>query len=400
MNKVFKTVISCPKKVSEFYKKQFIINPELNKQFEDNFFRPITQSILDPKMTNSQLNNDQIQILLSYKFKKYSEIFRTNYNLNKFFSFDIKSKISFGPLINLNIFNCLRFLSFYKPRIENMFSVLDFQKAFIVKLIINGKIKMVLIDEYIATFQVNDKLFIPAFIRSNIKYSWINIIEKALAKVFNSYSNIFNLKSSQIYPFLSEAPLIEYLHDPNKEEKKNLWNLFFKASSKNWLIFSELKEENHVDAFSNDSIYVISAFQAINEKLVKIFFPTKMYDKMISIFKVNFKHEFYKEELYIKESEVNSKQVLLITFEDYYNILKNTFILKYEESYYYYFTKYAVKNSNYQVVKMRIKKNTKLTLSMHLKNKKLLSRMIVIKLNETFTQDNDSFNTENSILIL
>ena len=121
---------------------------------------------------------------------------------------------------------------------------------------------------------------------------------------------------------------------------------------------------------------------------------------MISIFKVNFKHEFYKEELYIKESEVNSKQVLLITFEDYYNILKNTFILKYEESYYYYFTKYAVKNSNYQVVKMRIKKNTKLTLSMHLKNKKLLSRMIVIKLNETFTQDNDSFNTENSILIL
>jgi hypothetical protein len=95
------------------------------------------------------------------------------------------------------------------------------------------------------------------------------------------------------------------------------------------------------------------------------------------------KHEVYKGIIYLKESEMKSKQMLIIKFEDYCRILNKTFALKYEENFSYFYQKFRVANSNFQATKLLIHKNTKLTLTMHLKSNKYLSRIIVTKLGKS-----------------
>ena len=377
--KVFKTEIALIKATKQDYLKQtfnFFANEKL---FEDDIFKPISKNICDINKTS--FNKEVIQAVSEYTFIRASQIFNVTENYDEIFSFVISSKISFGPIVNMNLFNCLLFLAVIKLRIQNLVFFYNSQKAFKIKILIQGKVKMVLTDDYLAVEQFKNKTPVPCFIRTGKKNMWINFIEKALAKVYQSYSNIINLKGSEIFPFLSESPMIEYDHIDDVHQKKKLWTVFFKASKKNWIIFSEFNNsEANQKQNLKDSIFIISAFILNEEKFIKIYFPNQLYDTLFTLFNVDMKHEVYKGINYLKESEMKSKQMLIIKFEDYCRILNKTYALKYEENYSYFYQKFRVTNSNFQATKLLIHKNTKLTLTMHLKSNKNLSRIIVTKL--------------------
>jgi hypothetical protein len=400
VSKVFKTELASVVNVLEDFKRQ-TINVDSTSEFVDNLFQENINSIYSINSNNSKLNKEEIVILSEYKMLPFSQIFRNFHNLEEVFTFEITSKITFGPLANINLFSCLLFLAIFRPRIQSMFFVISVQRAFRIRLIIQGKIKTVLVDENLAAEAFNNKSPLPSFIRTNSKNSWINFIEKALAKVKKGYSNILKLKCSEIFPYLSEAPSMEYEHIKTSEDKKKIWNIFFRASKRNWIIFTEFNSESlkssSLEENLKEAVFILLVFQVQEERFVKVYFPSKMYDSMISLFKVDTNHEIYKEESYIKTSEFNSKQILLIKFEDYYNIMEKTFVLKYEESYSYYYKKYKVSNQNYQSSKFRIYRNTKLTLSMLLKNNNHISRMILVRLARS---EEGTSNTENSIEVV
>ena len=392
--KVFKTEIALIKTSKQEYLQQRLNLIEKDKVFQDDIFQPISKSIHDIN-SNIVLNNDELKIVSEYNFIRSSQIFNITEHYDEVFSFAISSKINFGPLVNMNLFNCLLFLAVIKSRIQNIVFFINSQKAFNIRLLIQGKIKMVLIDDYLAVEQFKNKSPVPCFIRTSRKNMWINFIEKAIAKIYKGYTNILGLKCSVLFPYLSESPIFEYDHSEDNQQKRKLWKIFFKASKKNWIIFAELNEkESNEKYILKDSLFILSAFILNEEKFVKIYFPSKLYENIISIFNINMKHEVYKCNNYLKESESNSKQMLIIKFEDYCSILNKTYALKYEDNFSYSYQKYKVKNSNFQATKLKISKSTKLTLSMHLKTSKYLSRIIVTKLGKS---ENGTFYTENSM---
>ncbi len=157
--KVFKTEIALIKTTKQDYLKQTFNFFSNEKLFLDDIFKPIPKNIYDNNKTSS--NQEVIQAVSEYSFIRASQIFNVTENYDEVFSFVISSKISFGPIVNMNLFNCLLFLAVIKLRIQNLVFFYNSQKAFKIKILIQGKVKMVLTDDYLAVEQFKNKTPVP-----------------------------------------------------------------------------------------------------------------------------------------------------------------------------------------------------------------------------------------------
>jgi hypothetical protein len=91
----------------------------------------------------------------------------------------------------------------YPSIIYNLFPSLDKtnNNQFCIYLKLNGIWKVILLDGYIPT--INSNIIYSSL---NTNHIWIYLIEKAIAKINNSYKAIQNIPIENIYDLITEAP--------------------------------------------------------------------------------------------------------------------------------------------------------------------------------------------------
>jgi hypothetical protein len=426
--------ISIPKMLNTdtHYKKQnfeYIYEniKNTNKQFSDIFFKPEQRNIIyidkNIKM-NKLIDKSDLEILKKYYFEKLSLIYPlSEESYKKFHSKMLSNKreIVFNTFGNINLYNFIIFLLQNKNWLTNTITKYDLNKnIFMIKLYLQGKPKYIIVDEYIPVInEDNTGNPLPAFINPNKDTCWLLIIEKAIAKLHRSYGNTLRLLSSEIANVLSEAPLITFIHNLNKSKK--LWEYFYYAGKKNWIIFSEFAslsfETYNTESFI--SFFLINAFKIKKNKYVEITIPEVINEKEFEQIKKKFldlseiNSEDFSNERYFPEIKRNSNKIIYMSFNAFYKSFYKTCILKYEPNFTYNYQKFSI-SSSFNLAKLKIHSPTKCYLTLHLKEPRYYIRMnnyevpivqlIVAKLKKEVINTNEEYinmsisNSESSIL--
>ena len=135
--------------------------------------------------------------------------------------------INSGILTNYYFLNGIYALLKYPSIIYKLFPFYEksINGLYGVNLRIDGIWKMVLIDESFPCIEnkKDNKFF--AFSSLNAKLIWLNLIEKAYAKICGGYTNILNGNVSEIFDLLTDAPTNKIeIASLNKNEVKNIIN--------------------------------------------------------------------------------------------------------------------------------------------------------------------------------
>ena len=387
--------ISIPKQVliKDYYRGQNFHKSSKEMLKEDVLFLPEKRNISSiDEEKRAFISENEIKILFSYKFLKLSQIYSLDFVDQTFYNDFIKNKIYFGELANINLVNSLLLLGSFKPIMVNKIKVLS-KSLFLVRLIIHGIIKWIVVDENIP---VNENNCVPAFTYpEKPELAWVVLIEKAIAKVKNSYGNIIKDLASDFIELLIEVPLIPYPHI--KVDKKEIWNLFTKARKNNWLIFSEFNKSKEC-SYSWLSYFVISVFQYSEYKFVKLFIPNFNDEDKIKQINLIFNTEQSKKiinetktDTYYNERERSIKSLFVVDFDVFFKQLSTTYFVKYNEGYSYSNKRYMIDDRDYKISKLKVTKTSKVTLIMHIKKNKGLnclekeipiSRIIIARLNK------------------
>ena len=163
-----------------------------DKDYIDKIFPPSHQS----------LGYDNVNI----KYEKISHLFKDNYCIlpQKQETF-IKEKTLIYPGIynNYCFITAMNNILVYPSIIYNLFPSLDKtnNNQFCIYLKLNGIWKVILLDGYIPT--INSNIIYSSL---NTNHIWIYLIEKAIAKINNSYKAIQNIPIENIYDLITEAP--------------------------------------------------------------------------------------------------------------------------------------------------------------------------------------------------
>jgi len=242
---LFNYKISCLKiePISKYFKDQ---DKDNICQFTDSYFKPEKNNIhyIDSAFEKrKRISPEEKEYLASLKFKCLFQLYQKNsLQIPKNFHISISAAEFKGGVGNPNLISCLLFLYWIYPKF--CFSMLQFNlecKSFYVTLFVQGQPKKILIDSFIPVKvdidqKVNSKYKREfGFISTSEVNYWILIIEKALAKISKSYGNTIRYYASEIYPLLSDIPMIKI--ENSEKTKLKVWSLLFKASKKTGLYF-------------------------------------------------------------------------------------------------------------------------------------------------------------------
>ncbi|KAF1763774.1 hypothetical protein GCK72_003719 [Caenorhabditis remanei] len=138
---------------------------------------------------------------------------------------------------NCGLIASLAAISIHKCIIEFLFR--DFKindyGAYQVKLCIDGEWKNIIIDDWIPL--TNGSLRgVKSASRLGKNLIWAALIEKAIAKVFNGYKNIYAFCSAAALRMITGAPVTSLQFKDFREKTEKLWEILLISSSKNYPI--------------------------------------------------------------------------------------------------------------------------------------------------------------------
>jgi len=360
---------------SSMFKNQYKYNDKIiNGQiYNDSLFKPdkrILTKIDERTLHNKKITKSELEYLSSLEFSCLLDMFSKK-SINIPTSFNISlSSISFNTLANRNLMTCLLFLSWINPNFSYIITQVNIEsKAFEVRLFIQGQPKSITLDSQLPVYNDKNKVKQPGFIITTEVNYWILLIEKAIAKVSKGYGNSFKLLSSEIFPLITDIPLIEIIHNENNTSK--LWNLFLKAARRDWILFTEIKSSNGFNSKLEDeeflSVFIIKAFEINKNKYLELSVPfIKENSQLRQIIQSNFFCEEYNNELYFPNNKKKSKMVMFINFDFFFKFFTHTYFLKQEKDFIYTYNRYTTIPSHTHVVKMKLSDYSKITLVMQL----------------------------------
>jgi calpain-15 len=274
-------------------------------------------------------------------------------------------------------------------------------------LFIQGKPKIVKIDDYFPCH--SNKTF--AFSYSGPGEIWVQVLEKAWAKINQSYINTIGGFPSEALSALSSAPMFSYHHNKFKDTNK-LWKLLKESDYLDFIICSNSinsAEAETVGIFPSQSYAVVSVKEYKNIRLLKMMNPWGAYE-----WKVDFSEGslFWTNKLKKEMGYVNSNEgMFFIKFEDFLKYFEVTYICKYYTGYYYDFKKF-IQNPTESMVcaKFNITKPCRVVLGMHQKQTRFYrkvfnyspqsGRIILARYrNDTYKYVCSSFSDEEKIFL-
>lgn len=341
-------------------------------KFYDVFFKPNSNLVNESHKINKLINKRDLEIIKSYTTENLFGI--QIYNQISNFVNDIKGieseMIQYNSYGNPNIVNSLIGLM----RIDESFLttlVVDIdipRKRYVIKLFKLGRPKFVIIDDLLPVIDHN-----PSYIKTTPKDFWIIMVEKALAKINLSYCNIIRLSVSEILGNITDAPLVAYPHLNLKP--REIWDILNSASQRNHLRFGEF-ETFSLEIFTPThflSYFIVDHFKVNNHKYVVLWIPlNKETDQVISKLKEKIQH-IPKSDLrysqHFPKNKMNDKNIIYVSFDNYYKTFYQTCVLKYNPKYSYCYKKIEINKEGYNIFKFKLSTRTKIFLTLFLKLK-------------------------------
>jgi len=229
----------------------------------------------------------------------------------------------------------------YPNIIEKLFFIKERTKEHLYGIYFNihGQWKLVLIDDYFpASDDKNEKKF--AFAHCKNKEIWINLLEKAWAKVNGCYANIIGkFTPYEIFDILTEAYTeVTYIIKNRKNLKENLWEKIINAVNNNFIILAVTNNNPSIEkiGLAPNSSYIITNIYEIKddnetERLLKLNNPwgdTEFSGDWGETSKIW--TEELKEKLFFSEKNDGD---FFISFNDFINNFNSIGILKLHEEY-------------------------------------------------------------------
>jgi hypothetical protein len=393
-----------------YYKRQIPISDESTTvdSFMDNLFPPIQTSIIpkDNELFNcfKHENIDQFKQL----------IFERPINIFKEGKYVLWDKIEINDVhqgqLDISYFlNALCAIAEFPERFDKIFvnKLASKNGCYAVNLFVQGKPKIITIDDYFPCH--GNKTF--AFSYSGPGEIWVQILEKAWAKINHSYAYTIGGLPSEALSALTCAPVFTYRHHKFNDLDK-LWELLKENDDSGFIICSNSLNSSETEAvglFPSQSYTVVSVKEYKNTRLLKMMNPWGAYEwkgdfcEGSSMWTTRLKKEM---------GEVNSNEgMFFIKFEDFLKYFEVTYVCKYHSDYYYDCKKF-IQNPVESMVcaKFNITKQCRIVLGMHQKQKRFyrkvhnyisqFGRIILARYrNDSYEYVGSSFSDEEKILL-
>ena len=372
----------------------------INEKFIDTYFPPSTHSLEYISEYNKNfVDLNEIKEFKNITWKRVADIFKDE-------KYDLFNTLDVDDVKQGIIGNCyfLCVLSSFAKRAEiydKIFIDKKINKNGLYKLrfIINGIPQIIFVDDYFPTLY--DKF---AFAQSPNEF-WVQLLEKAWAKLNISYANTISGIPYEVFNCLSEAPCQNISHEKNSIYF--LWNELLRAKDQGYYITCNTKylskeQEDNEGLISGHSYAVIDLFEfnifykkgTISEssykknkksennninkdnidnnnvlRIMKIYNPWA-YFEWKGKFNDNDEKNWNRIPLLKKLVGYNNNDdgIFFMEFKDYYKKFHSTYILNYLKDWIYNYKIINQKNSDYfTCVKVELKKENQIRFGLHVK---------------------------------
>ena len=228
-----------------YYKNQ---KPEI--PFNDKIFPPNLDSYFGKEngkfidKNEKRRNNSILPIEIKEEniiFKHYYEIWGNNSDI--FYNNNISIEdIKLGQIGDAYFVSVISSLAEFPKLIIQLFKTLKIKKdePIEINIKIDGKWKVVLIDDYFPINKENNK---PIFSDAPNKNLWGVFLEKAWAKINKGYVNILCGYPKEVFEFFTPFPTIPI--EISLENKENLWKNIYNCDINNCIMTCFIREKNN-----------------------------------------------------------------------------------------------------------------------------------------------------------
>jgi hypothetical protein len=360
-----------------YYKKQ-IVNPE-TKDFVDEKFPPNENSLLylnDNNEATKDVTDEEKSQLKEFKWKRVREIMKKEFVLyDKIELEDIHQ----GQIGNCYFLSALSALAEHHERFEKIF--VSKKKSdggfYYVKFVIQGIPEIVVVDDFFPVTP-NNNWFAGA--TSGYREIWVQILEKAWAKINESYASTIAGLPGEALAALTEAPVVSYIHRKFPGEKINeLWNQIKKADENHYTMATNTGSNKDAEAMGlvqSHAYTLIDAYEHEGLRLVKVRNPWGQFEWTGDF---SDKSNTWAKYPGLKEKVKYSNKddgIFYMKFEDYLTYYPYTFICKYENGFHYNFRKVQQESSNHMTaVKINITNPVKIYVGLHQKQQRFYHKV-------------------------
>ena len=391
-------------KPSKYYKNDYPPTISKNEKFIDKLFPPNMNSLTYISDFNKEIveSNDIIQFK-NITWKRISEIFKNN-------KYDLFNTLDVDDIKQGIIGNCyfLCVLSSFAKRPEIYDKIFIDQKIkengmYQLRFIINGIPQIILVDDFFPT--VNNEFI---FAQSKNEF-WVQLLEKAWAKINLSYANTIAGIPYEVFNCLSEAPCEKISHLRNNI--CFVWKELIRAKREGFYItcntkFLSKEQEDSEGLISGHSYAIIDLFEfnvvykkgtiyesdyetknctpnkkedisSKNEdnilRIVKIYNPWAWFEWK-GKFNDNDDESWNKIPLLKKLVGYNNNDdgIFFMEFSDYYKKFHSTYILNYSKDWIYNYKIINQKsNKYYSCVKLILKNENQIRFGLHVKQSRI-----------------------------
>ena len=377
-----------------------------NEKFTDKLFPPNMHSLTYISDFNKEtVESSEINQFKNITWKRISDIFKNN-------KYDLFNTLDVDDIKQGIIGNCyfLCVLSSFAKRPEIYDKIFIDKKIkdngmYQLRFIINGIPQIILVDDYFPT--VNNEFI---FAQSKNEF-WVQLLEKAWAKINLSYANTISGIPYEVFNCLSEAPCEKISHLRNNI--CFVWNELIRAKREGFYITCNTKylskeQEDSEGLISGHSYAIIDLFEfnviykkgtiyesdyesnifncGINKKeenttkndnnilkIIKIYNPWAWFEWK-GKFNDNDEESWNKIPLLKKLVGYNNNDdgIFFMEFSDYYKKFHSTYILNYLKDWVYNYKLINQKSNNYySCVKLILKKENKIRFGLHVKQSRI-----------------------------
>ena len=396
--------------------------------FTDEFFPPEDNSLYStkvslttykipslpsflPKKKKTFLSQYALRNKGNYTWKRLSEIYNLKelkvYSNNNSLSKDIEQ----GDLGDCYYLSVLSALSENPERIKKLLPKpkISEEGVYECDVYIHGNLTPIVIDDYFPVIENENEETEIAFANMNkeTKNIWPMLLEKVWAKCNLSYEDIIVGNSAEAFEFLSPAPYDTYYHNV---DTKRLFDLIRQSNEKGFIVVSDitLTKNTNLDYLSQMGLLTNHAYQIIdtavlrqnnNEiKLLKIKNPwgTNQWNGDWSENSGKWTENFRKNVGYEKKE----KGTFWMAYEDFIQFYTTTHICQIHDDFIYSCKKIKFNSDEcFNIVKIKINKNSSGYFLVNLKNKRIYENLKGIDnfsnpfcSMSVFKEDKDGFN--------
>ncbi len=334
------------------------------------------------------LMDSEKEDILSFEWKRCSDIVSDGNDLiqddHKLYGTIQEKDIRQGVIGNCYFLCSISALAEYKDRFNDIFITKERSKngAYQLRLMIDGLPKIVTIDDY---FLWNNQGNNFAGANSGYGEIWVQVIEKAWAKICKSYAMTVAGTPADALCALTEAPVMSYIHRKYNSigKKLLLWHALSKAEKKKYIICTNTGGKSEEDYKKLGLVFghaysLLDCYQDENGslQLVKLRNPWGEFE-----WKGDFSDDSPEWDKYpdLKEKLNHDKKddgIFFMKYEDYLDNFPYTFISHYKEnSKYNYLRVLQADQDSITKYKINIPITTEITISMHQRQERLFTKI-------------------------